>query len=437
MAACVLRSVALPVNARRPFLHKGGGAFAVILAVERRRIACRSMLGRPARLDIAAGELVEDRLHPGDRERRVGGHRGGEFDRGVDRVAIDEGVGKPHLAGRRRVMQLAAVEDALGVGEPDRRVEQAALADRVDRAELGRRDAEPGAAAQDAEIATERDRAAAAGARAFDRGDARLRQRADRGIGGRDRRLIGGAAGAVGTHAGELADIGPGAEMPAGAGQDHEPDSLSPARRLKLAARSRQAARSSALRRACRSIVNDGDCRAAPCHLDVRQIIRPFRWSDGRTLAYSGRDVEDGDRLAQPLQGEVADLFEPGVAFDRAGDPLRLTRIWPSVRLAAQPGGEIARPCRSRCSRCARQSRSGPRSRSPGRCRCQSRSRGRAAASPPAARATASRISTAILTARSAGSGQGSGSLKNTMMPSPAKWSSVPSERVTIGPSAA
>src|SRR6516162_7277703 len=47
-----------------------------------------------------------------------------------------------------------------------------------------------------------------------------------------------------------------------------------------------------------------------------------------------------------------------------------------------------------------------------------------------------SRIAIAILTARSAGSGQGTGSLKNTMMPSPENWSSVPSNWLTSGPSA-
>src|SRR6516164_7910145 len=48
----------------------------------------------------------------------------------------------------------------------------------------------------------------------------------------------------------------------------------------------------------------------------------------------------------------------------------------------------------------------------------------------------ASRIASAILTARSAGSGIGTGSLKNTMMPSPENWSSVPSNWLTSGPSA-
>src|SRR5215210_4774825 len=48
----------------------------------------------------------------------------------------------------------------------------------------------------------------------------------------------------------------------------------------------------------------------------------------------------------------------------------------------------------------------------------------------------ASRIATAMLTARSAGSGIGTGSLKNTMIPSPENWSRVPSNWLTSGPSA-
>src|SRR5262245_45737960 len=47
-----------------------------------------------------------------------------------------------------------------------------------------------------------------------------------------------------------------------------------------------------------------------------------------------------------------------------------------------------------------------------------------------------SRIAIAILTARSAGLGQGTGSLKNTMIPSPENWSSVPSNWLTSGPNA-
>src|SRR5215831_7819196 len=50
--------------------------------------------------------------------------------------------------------------------------------------------------------------------------------------------------------------------------------------------------------------------------------------------------------------------------------------------------------------------------------------------------AAASRIATVMLTARSAGSGMGTGSLKNTMIPSPENWSSVPSNCSTSGPRA-
>src|SRR5215213_9062791 len=47
-----------------------------------------------------------------------------------------------------------------------------------------------------------------------------------------------------------------------------------------------------------------------------------------------------------------------------------------------------------------------------------------------------SRIAIAILTALSAGLRHGTGSLKNTMIPSPENWSSVPSNWLTRGPSA-
>src|ERR1051325_3630185 len=50
--------------------------------------------------------------------------------------------------------------------------------------------------------------------------------------------------------------------------------------------------------------------------------------------------------------------------------------------------------------------------------------------------AAASRIAIDMLTARAAASGIGTGSLKNTMMPSPENWSSVPSYFATSGPNA-
>src|SRR6185312_4487170 len=209
-------------EARRALLHKGGGALAVIRAVE--RLADALLDPRPGLADIAARKLVEDRLHPGDGERRVGRHRGGEAQRGVDRVAVDKRVGETHLAGRVGVVQLAAEQDALGVGEADRRLQQMTFADRVDRAELCRRNAEAGAMAHDAKVAGERDGAAAAGAGSLDSGDTRLGQGADRGIGGLDGPLINRAAGAVGARPGEFADVGAGAEVAADAGQHDDPD---------------------------------------------------------------------------------------------------------------------------------------------------------------------------------------------------------------------
>src|SRR5207237_9142015 len=51
--------------------------------------------------------------------------------------------------------------------------------------------------------------------------------------------------------------------------------------------------------------------------------------------------IEDRDCLAEAFQGEVADLFELDIAFDRAGDPLRDQDL-AVCRLVAEPGGEVA-----------------------------------------------------------------------------------------------
>ncbi len=56
---------------------------------------------------------------------------------------------------------------------------------------------------------------------------------------------------------------------------------------------------------------------------------------------------------------------------------------------------------------------------------------------PSARSPTRLRIATAIRTARAGASGQGTGSLKNTISPSPVNRSSVPSKRWTRSPSAA
>src|ERR1700675_3583609 len=53
------------------------------------------------------------------------------------------------------------------------------------------------------------------------------------------------------------------------------------------------------------------------------------------------RDIEHRDRLAEAFQGKVADLFEPGIAFDRAGDPLRHEDLAVDCGVA-QPRGEVA-----------------------------------------------------------------------------------------------
>ena len=164
--------------------------------------------------------------------------------------------------------------------------------------------------------------------------------------------------------------------------------------------------------------------RTSSCH-PPRCWSIPWRL---RQLVGGGRDetahVRNRDRTAQSLQRKIAQRLELGEVVDRArrcaGSP-EFAR--PAPRRTVAPRGWS--PCRSRCSRNGRQTRSGRGSHSLGRCRRRSRSRARA---PPAGER---RDRLAHLDRQpdraQRGSGHGIGSLKNTIMPSPAKWSRVPS----------
>src|SRR3954447_18249022 len=219
-----LRSAILSVSGepRRALFEKGGRALAIIVAVE--RLADQHFDLGPLRFDIAGGESLQNAFRAGDRQRRVRADRHPERDRILDDIAVHDRIGEPHIARRGGVEQLAAVQDALGIGEADDRKQKPAFRDSVDRAEFGRRNAEPGAAMHDSEIAAQGNRATAADAGPGDRRDARLRQAADRLIAGADFTVIGGAAGAGGPRPRELADIRAGAEMSAGSGQHRQPD---------------------------------------------------------------------------------------------------------------------------------------------------------------------------------------------------------------------
>ena len=143
---------------------------------------------------------------------------------------------------------------------------------------------------------------------------------------------------------------------------------------------------------------------------------------------YSGiaRYVVDHDRLHQPLQREIADLFEPHDVFNRGGDPAADEDL-PVLGLAAQPRRQIAHRADRRVV--------DPLGKADlAQCRVAARDpdpeADLAPLPPPLAcsSAIASRIAIAIAPRARPASGTGTGSLKNTMMPSPEKWSSVPSE---------
>jgi hypothetical protein len=129
------------------------------------------------------------------------------------------------------------------------------------------------------------------------------------------------------------------------------------------------------------------------------------------------RHVVGHYRLAQPFQGELSDFFKRRRLFDGDRDGLS-NKDLPVLRLGTQTCGEVAHrtdgsvagafgepdlaQVASPCAMPAPNPSNRPRRR-------------QLAVNVPAA----PRIATAMLTARSAGSGQGTGSLKNTIMPSP------------------
>src|SRR5437899_81546 len=62
---------------------------------------------------------------------------------------------------------------------------------------------------------------------------------------------------------------------------------------------------------------------------------------NGAVLLRVAHHVEDGDGLAEALQRDIADLFQPGDALGRGGDPLADQDL-PVLCLGAQSGREVA-----------------------------------------------------------------------------------------------
>src|SRR5712692_4815982 len=62
---------------------------------------------------------------------------------------------------------------------------------------------------------------------------------------------------------------------------------------------------------------------------------------NGAVLLCVAHHVEDGDGLAEALQRDIANFFQPGDTVGRGGDPLADQDL-PVLGLGAQPGRQVA-----------------------------------------------------------------------------------------------
>lgn len=137
----------------------------------------------------------------------------------MEAVRWDDLVQQPDAEGVLGADQVGRVEQVLRGGRPHKPDEPGRRRGRVDDAELGRGDPEPGAVRREPQVAGRGELAAAADAVALDRREHRLRERGERAL--RDRRQVGVV---VAVDVAQLGDVGARAEVPARAGQHHDPD---------------------------------------------------------------------------------------------------------------------------------------------------------------------------------------------------------------------
>jgi hypothetical protein len=155
-------------------------------------------------------------------------------------------------------------------------------------------------------------------------------------------------------------------------------------------------------------------------------IARRSTFDNAETRLHSREwHVVGHNRLGETLQGERANLFGCDASLQRDIDALTEQNL-AVLGFSAEPGSNIAHGTDRRVARALGEADLAQ------RCvalRDTDPEAEVAATLAPGGdqRAGGSRIAIAMLTARSAGSGQGTGSLKNTMMPSPENWSRVPS----------
>ena len=163
-----LRSANLSASSerRRPLVEKRGDPFAKILAAITRR---REVVGGGLVETATEGDAADDFLGSADGQRRVVGDGVSEVaHRVVDRVRLGHARHESERCGFRRVEEPSGEEQLLRACRTDQIDEARAVGGRQAIAQrAGDRDAEPGRGRAHAEIAGQRDQAAAAGGHAL------------------------------------------------------------------------------------------------------------------------------------------------------------------------------------------------------------------------------------------------------------------------------
>ena len=181
----------------------------------------------------------------------------------------------------------------------------------------------------------------------------------------------------------------------------------------------------------------DGLCASAVPELRevARRPVRGLPSSAGRRLDLQPAEVVHGDGPAHAAQGPFAEILDFRDALDRRCEPAAGQDL-PVAGIGAKPRGEIDDRADRRVVEAVLEADAPERGVALGHADAEAQrvtalGPGRRRAPPPR---RASRSPS--LAARSAASGQGNGSLKNTIMPSPVKRSSVPSYLRISGPTA-